>query len=182
MSGKNVSALMPSVMLLLLAAGWGPVRGARPPEPVEEVGAGTSSVTNAPWFTMEVDAVENTNRGQHVSVAIDPFYGGVYVSHYDATNGDLRMAHYMRGEPGGNCGPGDSWYCQTVDSGNDVGQYSSIAAVAGGVNIAYHDATNGDLKWAESTDYPYHRTWRIRTVDRGVAASSSTGLYTSLAL
>jgi hypothetical protein len=49
------------------------------------------------------------------------------------------------------------------------------------VNIAYHDATNGDLKWAESSDYPFHQTWRVRTVDRG-APPVKTGLYTSLAL
>jgi hypothetical protein len=128
---------------------------------------------------MEVDAVENTNRGQHVSVAIDPIFGGVYVSYYDATAHRLRMANYVIS--GGNCGPDDSWRCRTVDSGNEVGMYSSIAVSARGVNISYHDATNGDLKWAASTDYPYYHNWVIRTVDRGVASSSSTGLYTSLA-
>jgi hypothetical protein len=90
------------------------------------------------------------------------------------------MANYVIS--GGNCGPDDSWRCRTVDSGNEVGMYSSIAVSARGVNISYHDATNGDLKWAASTDYPYYHNWVIRTVDRGVASSSSTGLYTSLAL
>jgi hypothetical protein len=51
----------------------------------------------------------------------------------------------------------------------------------GVVNISYHDATNGDLKWAESSDYPLHQIWRIRTVDRG-AIPAKTGLYTSLSL
>jgi hypothetical protein len=121
------------------------------------------------------------DTGQYVSVAVDPvgYYGGTYVSYYDVTHQDLRVAHFTAS--GGNCGPDDSWYCQTVDSGGDVGTYSSVAASAGGVNVSYHDATNGDLKWAESTDYPYHRTWRVRTVERG-SIPAKTGLYTSLAL
>jgi hypothetical protein len=151
-------------------------------EPTEAVDAHPISAASAPWSKFEVDTAGDT--GQHVSIAIDPYpyYGGVYVSYYDATNKDLRMAHFSPSlGPAGNCGPGNSWYCQTVDSENDVGQYSSIAAVAGGVNISYHDATDGELKWAESTDYPYHQNWRIHTVDRE-NSPVKTGLYTSLAL
>jgi hypothetical protein len=177
MKDRSISGLMLVALVLFLAAGSGPVSGARPTEPAKAVKAEASSIANAPWVKMEVDTAADT--GQHVSVAIDPIYGGVYVSYYDATAKHLRVAHYMGS--GGNCGPGDSWYCQTVDSGNDVGKYSSIAALAGGVNVSYHDATNGDLKWAESTDYPRHRNWRIRTVDRG-AFPAKTGLYTSLSL
>ena len=180
MRSRKVSGLMLSVMLLLLTGGSARVRGIQPSEPGEVVGASTRSVASATWVKMELDTAEDT--GHHVSVAIDPIMGGVYVSYYDATAQHLRMAHYRHDlGSAGNCGPGDSWYCQTVDSGSDVGKYNSIAAIAGGVNISYHDATNGDLKWAESTDLPYHQTWRIRTVDRGVFPAK-TGLYTSLSL
>jgi hypothetical protein len=158
MSSRNVSGLILSLMLLPLAGGSGPVLGVRPSELGEAVGASAGSVANAPWVKMELDTAQDT--GHHVPVAIDPIFGGVYVSYYDATAQDLRMAHYRHDlGSAGNCGPGDSWYCQTVDSGGDVGKYSSIAAMAGGVNISYHDATNGDLKWAEVTDPPYHRNW-----------------------
>jgi hypothetical protein len=181
MRSQNVSGLMLSVMLLLLTGGSARVRVVQPSEPGEAVGASASSVANASWVRMEVDTDGDT--GHHVSVAIDPIFGGVYLSYYDVTNQDLRVAHYRHDlGSAGNCGPEDSWYCQTVDSVGDVGKYNSIAAIAGGVNISYHDATNGDLKWAESTDAPYHHTWRIRTVDRGILPAKKTGLYTSLAL
>lgn len=49
MSSRNFSGLMLSAMLLLLAGAWGPVRGAQPVEPVEEVDAGASSAADAPW-------------------------------------------------------------------------------------------------------------------------------------
>jgi hypothetical protein len=180
MRSQSVSKLMLSVVLLLLAGGSNPVHGVPPAELGEAVGAVASSTADAPWVKMEVDTDGDT--GHHVSLAIDPVLGGVYISYYDVTNQDLRVAHYRYDlASAGNCGPGDSWYCQTVDSEGDVGQYNSIAAIAGGVNIAYHDATNGDLKWAESTDAPYHHTWRVRTVDRG-AVPVKTGLYTSLSL
>lgn len=179
MRGRRVSGLMLSVTLLLLAGGSGPVRRVQPNEPGEAVDASASSVANAPWVKMELDTAEDT--GHHVSIAIDPILGGVYISYYDATAQHLRMAHY-RPDLGlaGNCGPDDSWYCQTVDGGSDVGKYSSIAAMAGGVNISYHDATYGDLKWAESTDAPYHQTWRIRTIDRGIFPAK-TGRWASFA-
>jgi hypothetical protein len=124
MRSRNVSGLMLSVMLLLLAGGSGPVRGVQPSEPGEAIGASASSVANATWVKMELDTAEDT--GHHVSVAIDPILDGVYISYYDATAQHLRMAHYHPDlGSAGNCGPDDSWYCQTVDSGSDVGKYNS---------------------------------------------------------
>ena len=180
MRSQSVSRLMLSVMLLVLAGGSSPVHGVPIAALGETAGSSASSVADAPWFKMEVDTDGDT--GHHVSVAVDPIFGGVYVSYYDVINQELRMAHYRHDlGTAGNCGPDDSWYCQTVDNVGDVGKYNSIAAVAGGVNISYYEAINGDLKWAESTDAPYHHTWRIRTVDRG-SSTENTGLYTSLAL
>ena len=181
MRSQSISRLMLSVLLLLLAGRSSPVHGVPPTEIGEEASSDASSIADAPWVRMEVDTDGDT--GHHGSVAIDPLLGGVYVSYYDATNKNLRMAHYRHDlGSAGNCGPDGSWYCQTVDSEGDVGQYNSIAAIAGGVNISYYDATNGDLKWAESTDAPYHHTWRTRTIDRGILPAKKTGLYTSLAL
>jgi hypothetical protein len=59
---------------------------------------------------MEVDIAEDT--GHHVSVAIDPVFGGVYVSYYDATAQHLRMAHYV--QAGGNCGAFGSAQCEEI--------------------------------------------------------------------
>jgi hypothetical protein len=118
------------------------------------------------------------NTGQHVSVAIDPSTGVTYVSYYDATHGDLRMAHYVGS--GGNCGPSGSWHCQTVDSDGDVGQYSSIAVWEGKIKIAYHDATHGSLKYALAS-YGPTGSWWIQNVDKETPPIN-TGLYASLGL
>ncbi|MGD2143850.1 MAG: hypothetical protein PVF54_05170 [Anaerolineae bacterium] len=181
MRERLISGLTLSVLLAVVA---GSVRASGLPSEEHARRASSAGVSaewaaRAPWFVFEVDTDHDT--GQHVSVAVDPYgyYGGTYVSYYDVTYQDLRVAHFTAS--GGNCGPDDSWHCHTVDSGGDVGTYSSVAARAGGVNVSYHDATNGDLKWAESTDYPYHQTWRVRTVERG-SIPAKTGLYTSLAL
>jgi len=140
--------------------------------------AGTSAVTGAPWFTAEVDTDGDT--GQYVSVAYDPFTRGTYVSYYDATNQKLRIARDDRATS--NCGPGDEWYCMTLDGdATDVGRYSSIAVRpdGNGMGIAYYDAINGALKYLEF-DNPYLWVYSVITVDRGIAPVSSTGLYTSL--
>ena len=69
---------------------WSPIRSAN-----------TNSPALAPWF---IDTVDSTNDvGQHVSLAIDPENGTTYISYYNATNDDLRMATFVG--TGGNCGP-----------------------------------------------------------------------------
>ncbi len=73
--------------------------------------------------------------------------------------------------PGGNCGPGNTWLCQVVDNSADVGRYSSIALPIGlsffGPGIAYFDATNGSLKFAERTCIIFPCKWNIWTVAAG---------------
>jgi hypothetical protein len=174
MKGRYVSGLMLSAMLLLLAGGSGQATGPQPMGPWEAAGASASSSAKAPWVTTEVDTLGDT--GQHTSVAIDEETGRIYVSYYDATEKDLRVARYVRGN--GNCGPGDTWLCQTVDDGDEVGQYSSIAIWEDTVMVAYYDATNRSLKLATSTD-PLHWVWDKVTLDVGLGGIPSTGLYTS---
>jgi Subtilase family len=63
---------------------------------------------------------------------------------------------------------------QTIDANVDVGHYVSLALTSSGKPaMAYYDARNADLKYAEFTG----RNWSIQTVD----ARLSTGLYPSLA-
>jgi hypothetical protein len=74
-----------------------------------------------------------------------------------------------------------------VDSGVDVGKHSSIAIHPGypfgfgpwGIGIAYHDATNGSLKYATTQD-PQGGPWAVHTIERGISSVSTTGLYPSL--
>jgi hypothetical protein len=178
MQGRNAFGLVLSVLLLLAAAGSGLARGPQPTGSSEAAGANAGPAASAPWFKTEVDTPGNT--GQHTSVAIDPFTGGTYVSYYDAQNKDLRMAHYVGS--GGNCAEDNDWHCQTVDSGGDVGKYNSIAidpVTQGELGIAYHDATNGKLKYAECTSAP-DCDWSVHTIDSGIFPVSTTGLFTSL--
>jgi hypothetical protein len=138
------------------------------------ISANTTSPASAPWFVITVDSPNDV--GQHVSVALDPASGTSYVSYYDATYNDLRMAKYVGS--GGNCGPNNDWYCETVDSSGDVGKYSSIAVdpTDNYPIIAYYDATNGALKLAIGSG----GGWIIKTIDDPLLGS--TGLYASLKL
>ncbi|MGD2157112.1 MAG: hypothetical protein PVG14_10435 [Anaerolineales bacterium] len=170
---RNVFRLMFSGMLLLLVAGPGLARGREPTRISEALAVSADPAANAPWFKIEVDTRGNT--GQHVALAIDPYTGLPYISYYGTQYKDLYVAHYFGS--GGNCGPNESWLCHTVDSDGDVGKYSSIAAVLNSIFVSYY--SNGDLKYAESIDYPGHYAWTTRTIDTGILPSS-TGLFTSV--
>ena len=129
---------------------------------------------NAPWINREIDTPGDT--GQYTSIAIDPANSGIYISYYDATNQELRVANSLW--IGQKCdtgnGPFEGWGCLTVDSGVDVGKYSSIAVdPTGGFGIAYHDATNGQLKYIHF-DNPHLSTYSIFTIDKGIPTVSTT--------
>jgi len=76
------------------------------------------------------------------------------ISYYDATNGDLKVAHCSNSA----C---TAATLTTVDRAGNVGQYSSVTIGTDGLGlISYYDATNGDLKVAHCSDLfcvPYHR-------------------------
>ena len=91
--------------------------------------------------------------GQYSSVTIGTDGLGL-ISYYDATSGDLKVAHCSNSA----CAVAT---LTTVDRGGDVGQYSSVTIGTDGLAlISYYDATNGDLKVAHCSDLfcvPYHR-------------------------
>ena len=136
--------------------------------------ANTTSPASAPWFIRTVDTSHDV--GQYVSMALDPENGTSYISYYDTTYDDLRMAKYVGS--GGNCGPDNTWSCETVDSVGDVGKYSSIAVdpTDGYPIIAYYDATNGALKLAIGSGVG----WIFKTIHDPLLGSA--GLYVSLKL
>lgn len=63
-----------------------------------------------------------------------------------------------------------------IDGANDVGQYTSIAVDGSNLYISYYDVTNGDLKFAKSTDGGDN--FNVSTVD----SIGDVGKYTSLAV
>jgi hypothetical protein len=85
-----------------------------------------------------------------------------------------------------NCGVGNTWSCQIVDSVGDVGLYPSFVrdVITGIPHIAYYDATNDTLKYAKYVlsggncgDY---NSWQCDTID--TMGSSVTDMGLSLAL
>ena len=69
----------------------------------------------------------------------------------------------------------DPWENFTIDSSANVGQYSSIVADSNSeLHIAYHDATNGHLKYASNTG----GSWNHYPIDN--AAGQYIGRYTSI--
>jgi hypothetical protein len=131
-----------------------------------------------PWTINTVDS--DTDVGQHVSVDIN--YGKTFISYYDAFNKDLRLARYVG--TGGNCGPGNTWWCQIVDSIGDVGKYNSITTKPSEsetrVFISYYNATTGALKYATGICNSTC-TLTPRTIDTGnPSLFSFKGKYTSV--
>ncbi len=131
------------------------------------------------WTISTVDSGVTSDSindvGWYTSLALDAS-GGIHISYYDFTHGDLKYAY----RPSGG-----SWTTTTVDSGTlddfgfaaDVGSYSSLAVDgSGAVNISYHDRSNDALKYAYE---PSGGSWSTVQVEAG---GSDFGTYTSLAL
>lgn len=100
------------------------------------------------WQCTTVDGTGTT--GQYTSIAFAPD-NTPYVSYYDAAgNNNLRLAYFVGS--GGNCdttGGSDAWQCTTIESTNDVGQYSSLSFGNDGVPyISYYDVTNSAMRVA----------------------------------
>jgi len=123
-----------------------------------------------------ITTVDSTgNPGTYTSIAIGLDNNPV-ISYRDTNpNFDLKVAHC------GNttCSSGNTK--TIVDSGGDVGQYTSIAIGAdGNPVISYHDITNDDLKVAHCSEIDCSDTINntITTVD----SAGFLGRYTSIAI
>jgi len=78
--------------------------------------------------------------GRYTSIAVNST-GVPFISYYDATNGDLKLAWNEGG-----------WKNVTLDSAGDVGKFSSVKIDSNDVvHISYYDATNADLKFVSVT-------------------------------
>jgi hypothetical protein len=177
---KTRGTLFLCLVLLVLAVGPGQAQGPAHDETNVQDDAGAVLPGAAPWF---IDLVHvTTSAGPHVSVAVDPNSGTTYVAYYIEATAELYLARYVG--LGGNCGPGDSWWCSGVDHDGDVGMFNSIAVyphedpLQWRLGISYYDATNAALKFAL---YYTHNSRSTQIIDRGnPATGDSVGLHTSL--
>jgi hypothetical protein len=72
--------------------------------------------------------------------------------YYSSTTGNDAVRYAYQVDSGGNCGVGGTaglWTCETVDSGDRLGQYASLDfRWDDSLYITYYDEGNGDLKYA----------------------------------
>ncbi len=119
------------------------------------------------WVNIVIDSLEV--GGGSTSIALDSS-GNPHISYYDAANGDLKYAEWVRGPKGFWF-----WNIQTVDSSGYV-YYTSLALdSSGNPHISYTNYTNPgdvDLKYAKWTG----STWSIQTVDSGYMGYDDTSL------
>ncbi len=83
---------------------------------------------NAGGGTWEISVIDSTNNvGLTPSLALQPTTGKPYISHYDGSAGDLKLAFPVTA--GGDCGPGNTWSCNSLYFQNidTFGLFSSIA-------------------------------------------------------
>ena len=112
--------------------------------------------------------------GQYTDIAIGTD-GIPMISHYNATDGNLRLTRCANSSCTGLASSRD------VDtSANDVGRYSSIAIGNDGLPvISYQDATAGTLKFARCSTRTCATSLAIATIDD---PATSVGAHTSIAI
>jgi len=118
------------------------------------------------WDVRVVDS--NKITGYYPSMKYDAA-GRPVISYYYKTGGDLRVAV-------GDSADGNTFTVTAIDTGNDVGRYSSLALnlLSGRWATAYEDTTTGRFKYAEQGK----SAWAVMTVD---AATKYGGGFISLA-
>src|SRR5262245_1436189 len=110
------------------------------------VGAGDNTLDRPGFSLTTLDGSGNVGQYSSVTVGTD---GLALISYYDATNGDLKVAHCLDAADS-IC---TSATRTTLQSEDNVGQFTAVTIGTDGLAlISYYDATNGDLKVAHCSD------------------------------
>lgn len=78
-------------------------------------------------LTWQIETIDTTGDvGQYTSLALKPGTEDPYISYYDNTQGDLKLAFPVSG--GGDCGPANTWSCNSLYFPNtaDFGTFTSL--------------------------------------------------------
>jgi hypothetical protein len=148
----------------------------------EELMYATGIGSTLPPLTVEVvdkGSDGQDGAGKFTSIALDT-ENRPHISYYDADNGNLKYAKWT-GTTSTTCE--DNWDCDPVDTGVDVGQYTSIAIDSKGkTHISYYDVDSGDLKyakWTGTTSITCEDNWDCESVD---SSTDDVGKFSSLVL
>lgn len=130
-----------------------------------------------PGGPVVVDSLGDVGTDTSIAAAdANTIFISYFLSYYDdglfVYSGDLKFA---KSTDGGLTWLSDPFIQTTVDSLGDVGTDTSIFALnASTIFISYYDITNGNLKFAKSTDGGF--SWSNKTVD----APGDVGIHTSI--
>jgi hypothetical protein len=128
------------------------------------------------WNITTIDAPFLGSAGYYASLKFNS-QNRPHIAYHDS-QGHLRYARSVTS--GGNCGPGNSWSCQEIDSTSPSTHSAALIVQRGSPDspmIAYADGYNGRLKLADYVIMngncgPLHpvftssHTWRCRYLDR----------------
>ena len=137
------------------------------------------------WNCTTVEATDNV--GADPSIAIDS-QNNIWISYRKTTGSDLKVANFVGS--GGNCdtlGGSDAWQCDSIQTADSIGQYSSIAFTApDNPIVSYYDNDNANLMVATYTGTGTETScqtggsadWDCVTVDD----TNNVGSYTHIAV
>jgi len=141
------------LVFALLLAGGNLARAQRPTNGEGITSSTTSLLPFGEQYIQQASYPEDV--GSYISLTMNPLSQLPYVSYYDSYNQDLVYAHLMP-HGGGNCGTDNNWYCDSIDTGGNVGTATSIDIWSDNIDtyrvgISYHDVTNRSLKYISWT-------------------------------
>ncbi len=121
--------------------------------------------TGGQWSAVQTIEKPGRDVGAYLSLAIDAT-GKPSIAYFDATNADLRYAHF----------DGEKWTSQKADSSKSVGQFPSLAFNQDGkAFISYYRKTSGDLRVLTFDGTTWTRTAVDGAGDVGRSTSVAVG-------